>query len=255
MPREDSAPLEKTLRHVFKNPRLLEEALIHKSYAIEQGSKIYNERLEFLGDSVLAAAVTHYLFKRYPDENEGRLSKLKSQLVARPSLVGWARDIGLGKCLWMSDGEEATGGRDRDSLLANAFEALLGALFLDAGFPKAQRFIVRLLSKKKRIVETDHKSKLQEIIQKRYKIPPTYTLVCEQGPDHNKTFVIDVHVRRRLLGKGEGHSKKEAEQAAAYEALKKIRQHRLATKIDPQHMAEDQATPLPAAKARRGASR
>ena len=245
MPREDSALLQKALRHKFKNAKLLEEALTHKSHAIERGSKSFNERLEFLGDSVLVAVVAHYLFKRYADEDEGKLSKLKSQLVARPSLVVWSREIGLGKYLWMSDGEEATGGRERDSLLANAFEALLGAIFLDAGFSVAQRFVVRLLSKKKRIVETDYKSKLQEIIQKRYKIPPSYLLLEEKGPDHNKTFVMQVNVRRRLLGQGEGHSKKEAEQAAAYQALKKIRQHRLAPKIDPHHMAEDHALSEP----------
>jgi ribonuclease-3 len=239
VPREDSAPLEKRIRHVFKKPKLLEEALTHKSYAIERGSKVFNERLEFLGDSILAAIVAHYLFKRYPDEDEGKLSKLKSQLVARPSLVVWAREIKLGTYLWMSDGEEATGGRDRESLLANAFEALLGALFLDGGFPVAQRFIVRLVSKKKRIIETDYKSKLQEIIQKRYKLPPAYTLKEQKGPDHNKTFVMHVFVRRRLLGVGEGRSKKEAEQAAAWEGLKKIRAHRLAPQIDPTHMAED----------------
>ncbi len=239
MSREDAAPLERAARHVFKTRKLLEEALTHKSFAIEKGSRAFNERLEFLGDSILAAIVAHYLFKRYPDEDEGKLSKLKSQLVSRPALVAWAREIRLGHYLWMSDGEEATGGRDRESLLANAFEALLGALFLDGGFSVAQRFIVRFLSKKKRIIETDYKSKLQEIIQKRYKMPPSYTLEEQKGPDHNKTFFMRVHVRRRLLGVGEGHSKKEAEQAAAWQGLKKIRAHRLAPKIDPQHMADD----------------
>jgi hypothetical protein len=146
----------------------------------------------------------------------------------------------------MSDGEEATGGRERESLLANAFEALLGALFLDGGFSVAQRFVVRLLSKKKRIIETDYKSKLQEIIQKRYKLPPFYNLKEQKGPDHNRTFVMHVFVRRRLLGVGEGRSKKEAEQAAAWEGLKKIRAHRLAPRIDPLHMAEDNAVAVPA---------
>ncbi|MBK8870890.1 MAG: ribonuclease III [Elusimicrobia bacterium] len=246
MPRIDSSPLQRVARHVFKSPKLLEEALTHKSYAIERGSRVFNERLEFLGDSVLAAVVAHYLFKRYPDEDEGKLSKLKSQLVARPSLVVWAREIRLGDYLWMSDGEEATGGRERESLLANAFEALLGALFLDGGFSVAQRFVVRLLSKKKRIIETDYKSKLQEIIQKRYKLPPAYTLKEQKGPDHNRTFVMHVFVRRRLLGAGEGRSKKEAEQAAAWEGLKKIRAHRLAPRIDPLRMAEDNAVAVPA---------
>lgn len=245
MPRAETGPLQRSLRHKFKNPALLEEALTHKSYAMERGGSPFNERLEFLGDSVLAAIVAHYLFKRYPDEDEGKLSKLKSQLVSRPALVVWARDIALGQYLHMSEGEEATGGRDRDSLLGNAFEALLGALFLDGGFAVPQRFVVRLLSKKKQIIETDHKSRLQEIIQKRYKVPPTYTLAEQKGPDHNKIFVMEVHIRRRLLGRGEGHSKKEAEQAAAFEALKRIRTHRMALRIDPHHMAEEEALPLP----------
>jgi ribonuclease III len=232
--RLESELLEKRLRVRFKNRKLLEEALTHKSYAIEKGLKSFNERLEFLGDSVLSAVVAHYLFKRYPVDDEGRLSKLKSQLVAKPTLVVWAKEIGLGQYLWMSPGEEATGGRTRESLLANAFEALLGAMFLDAGFPLVQRYVVRLLSKKKRIVETDYKSKLQELIQKRYKVPPHYVLVSETGPDHAKVFLMEVRIRQRLLGQGDGRSKKEAEQAAAYMALKKIRTHRLAKRIEPE---------------------
>jgi ribonuclease-3 len=251
----DLAPLQRLLRHKFKSSKLLEEALTHKSFAMERGSRVFNERLEFLGDSVLASVVAHYLFKRYPSDDEGRLSKLKSQLVSRPSLVVWAREINLGHALRMSEGEAATGGRERDSLLANAFEALIGAIFLDGGFAVAQRFIVRHLSKKKRIVETDYKSKLQELIQKRYKIPPAYTIAEETGPDHHKTFVMQVHVRRRLLGQGEGHSKKEAEQAAALVALRKIRAHRLARRIDPTDAAEEIVdVPAPARSRRAGAA-
>jgi ribonuclease-3 len=238
VPHQDTSGLERILRFTFKDGKLLQEAVTHKSYAIERGEKVFNERLEFLGDSILSAVTAHWLFKRYPSDDEGRLSKLKSQLVSRPSLVEWARDIDLGRFLLLSPGEESTGGRDRESLLANVFEALIGAIFLDQGFPKAQRFIVRFLSKKKRIVETDHKSKLQELIQKRYKVPPTYLLTAESGPDHAKTFHIEVRVRQRLLGKGEGHSKKEAEQAAAFQALKKIRAHRVAKKLDPESLAD-----------------
>ncbi len=241
MTRQEPEVLERRIRVRFKNKKLLEEALTHKSYAIEKKSRPCNARLELLRDSVLSAAVAHYLFKRYPQDDEGRLSKLKSQLVARPALVVWAKEINLGHFLWMSEGEEATGGRTRDSLLANAFEALIGAIFLDGGFSPAQRFIVRLLSKKQRIVETDYKSKLQEIIQKRYKVPPHYVIARESGPDHAKTFLMEVRLRHRLLGQGEGHSKKEAEQAAAYHALKKIRTHRLAKKIDPASAAEESA--------------
>jgi ribonuclease-3 len=218
--------LQKVIRIKFKSVTLLEEALTHKSHAIENGAKIFNERLEFLGDSILSAATSHWLFKRYPSDDEGKLSKLKSQLVSRASLVVWARSIDLGQYLLMSPGEESTGGRDRESLLANAFEALIGAIFLDQGFQKAQLFIIRFLSKKKRIVETDYKSKLQELIQKRFKVPPTYLVISETGPDHAKTFLMEVRIRRRLLGKGEGRSKKEAEQSAAFQALKSIRARR-----------------------------
>ncbi|HRY29403.1 MAG TPA: ribonuclease III [Elusimicrobiota bacterium] len=231
MPRLETEVLERRIRLRFKNRKLIEEALTHKSFAIEKGAKAFNERLEFLGDSVLSTVVAHYLFKRYPNDDEGRLSKLKSLLVSRPTLVVWAKELNLGDFLYLSEGEEATGGRTRDSLLANVFEALLGAMFLDAGFQATQRFIVRRLSKKKRIVETDYKSKLQEIIQKRYKIPPHYFVAKETGPDHDKTFLMEVRVRHRLLGQGTGRTKKEAEQAAAYQALKKIRSHRLAKKI------------------------
>jgi ribonuclease III len=223
MPREEIDGLEKRIRHKFKNRKLLEEALTHKSYAMERGAKLFNERLEFLGDSILNAVVAHYYFKRFPDDNEGRLSKIKSQMVSRPVLAGWARDINLGSYLWMGGGEEATGGRARESLLANAFEALVGALFLEGGFQPAQRFVVRMLSQHKRVVETDYKSKLQELLQKRYKMPPAYVLARESGPDHAKNFVMEVRLRRRLLGQGEGRSKKEAEQAAARQALKTIR--------------------------------
>jgi ribonuclease III len=238
MPHQDASALERALRAKFKDRALLEEALTHKSYAIETGARPFNERLEFLGDSVLSAVTAHWLFKRYPDDDEGRLSKLKSQLVSRASLVVWAKEISLGSFILMSPGEESTGGRARESLLANAFEALLGALFLDQGFPRAQRFVVKFLSKKKRIVETDYKSKLQELIQKRYKIPPAYALLEETGPDHNKVFHMEVRVRQRLLGEGEGRTKKEAEQSAAFQALKKIRTHRLAKKLDPQTLAD-----------------
>jgi len=223
MPREETESLEKRVRYKFKNRKLIEEALTHKSYAIEHGSKLFNERLEFLGDSILNAVVAHYFFKKYATEDEGRLSKIKSQMVSRQALVVWAREIDLGRYLWMGGGEEATGGRNRESLLANAFEALVGAMFLDGGFPVPQRFIVRLLSKHKRFVETDYKSKLQELLQKRYKVPPVYNLAQESGPDHAKTFLMEVRLRRRLLGQGEGHSKKEAEQAAARMALKTLK--------------------------------
>ncbi len=226
MPRNPTgtAKLEKILGVKFKNTALLEEALTHKSFAMERGGKIaFNERLEFLGDSVLSSAVAHYLFERYPDVDEGRLSQLKSMLVSRPSLTVWGRDIGIGKFLRLSDGENATGGRERDSILGNAMEALLGAMYLEAGFEPTKKFIDKLLSKRKRLVTADHKSKLQEWAQKKYKIPPDYRVSRSFGPDHAKTFEINVMMGADVLGSGSGKSKKEAEQAAARDALKRIK--------------------------------
>lgn len=219
----DLNQFEKKLRIKFSNKKLLEEAFTHKSYAIEHGRTADNERLEFLGDSIISAVVAHYLFKRYPNVDEGHLSKVKSQLVSRASLAQWAEDLGLGAYLFLSQGEEATGGRQRESLLGNVYESVVGAIFLDQGFSRAQRFVMRQLAKKKRIVETDFKSRLQEIMQKKYKIPPSYSVVKEEGPDHAKTFTLEVRMNKKILGQGEGRSKKEAEQMAAKEALRKIR--------------------------------
>jgi ribonuclease-3 len=216
--------LEKILGVKFKNPALLEEALTHKSFAMEAGGRVaFNERLEFLGDSILAAAVAHYLFNRYPDVDEGRLSQLKSMLVSRPSLTGWGRDIGLGQFLRLSEGEHLAGGRDRNSIVGNAMEAVLGAMYLEAGFEPTQKFIDKLLAKRKRLVSADFKSRLQEWAQKKYKVPPDYRVRGSYGPDHAKTFEIEVNIGGEFLGQGTGKSKKEAEQAAARDALKKIK--------------------------------
>ncbi len=214
---------EKKIGIKFKDRRFLEEALTHKSYSMEDGESAFNERLEFLGDSILNASVTDFLFKRYPDEDEGKLSKLKSHLVAKTSLVKWAKDLKIGPFLRMSISEESTGGRERDSIIANAIEALIGAIYLDQGFDRAHAFILEKLSQRKRIVETDYKSKLQELIQKKHRMPPAYVLVGEDGPDHNKIFHMEVRIKKKLLGRGEGRSKKESEQAAARAALRKIR--------------------------------
>jgi len=217
--------LEKILGVKFKNTALLEEALTHKSYAMEQGGRVlFNERLEFLGDSILSAAVAHYLFERYPDDDEGRLSQLKSMLVSRPSLTVWARELAIGQFLKLSEGENSTGGRERDSILGNAMEALLGAMYLEAGYEKTKKFIDKILAKRKRMVMSDHKSRLQEWAQKKYKIPPSYAVRRSFGPDHAKTFEIEVAVANEVLGMGSGKSKKEAEQAAAKDALKRIKE-------------------------------
>lgn len=219
----DLGLIEKKIRVKFQNQKLLEEAFTHKSYSIEHNVPTCNERLEFLGDSIISAVVAHWLFKKFPNVDEGKLSKMKSQIVSRNNLSMWADALDLGEYLFLSQGEEATGGRKRESLLGNVYEALVGAIFLDQGFLPAQRYILRHLSKKKRIVENDFKSKLQEIIQKKYKSPPAYIVIGETGPDHEKKFSLEVRIKQRLLGSGEGRSKKEAEQMAAKEALKLLR--------------------------------
>ncbi|MFN0116947.1 MAG: ribonuclease III [Elusimicrobiota bacterium] len=219
----DLSLLQKKFRLKFKSTQLLKEAFVHKSYAIEQCSSICNERLEFLGDSIISAVVAHWLFRRFPDVDEGKLSKMKSQIVSRNNLALWAIELNLGEFLYLSQGEEATGGRKRESLLGNVYESLVGAIFLDQGFPAAEKFIMRQLSKKKRIIENDFKSKLQEIVQKKYKVPPVYCVIGESGPDHDKKFMLEVRINKKILGSGAGRSKKEAEQSAAKEALKNIK--------------------------------
>src|SRR5258706_10207708 len=160
---------------------------------MEAGGKVaFNERLEFLGDSVLSAVVAHYLYNRYPDVDEGRLSQLKSMLVSRPSLTVWGKEIGLGQFLRLSGGEHLAGGRDRNSIVGNAMEAVLGAMYLEAGYEPTQKFINKLLSKRKRMVTADHKSRLQEWAQKKYKVPPDYRVKRSYGPDHAKTFDVEV---------------------------------------------------------------
>lgn len=216
-------PLEEVVGYRFKDPALLKQALSHKSYASESGSGVYNERLEFLGDSVLASVVAHAVYAGYPDEPEGNLSKKKSLLVARPSLALWGEELGIGAHLHLGVGEESTGGRTRQSLLANAVEALIGAIYLDGGYDAAAKFIRAWYAERHgSLLETDHKSKLQEILQKRHKSPPTYETTSATGPDHDKVFLITVRIGERELGRGTGKSKKEAEQAAASDALAKM---------------------------------
>lgn len=215
--------LEDLVGHRFRDPALLAEALTHKSYAYEQGALRHNERLEFLGDSVLAAVVAHRLFLDHPDEDEGRLSKQKASLVSRPTLARWAEECALGKHLKLGSGEETTGGRVRPSILSNALEAVIGALYLDGGYEAARRFVeTRFLAAKGEFVESDFKSRLQEVVQKRHKVPPEYRLVETTGPDHDKTFSVTVIVGAKSLGGGTGKTKKEAEQDAARDALRKL---------------------------------
>ncbi|MBI5622642.1 MAG: ribonuclease III [Elusimicrobia bacterium] len=215
-----SKTLEEAIGYAFKDPALLREALSHRSYASESRTDIHNERLEFLGDSILSAVVAHHCYMSFPSEREGTLSKIRSQLVSRGSLALWAKEIDIGAYLFLGVGEENSGGRARTSVLANALEALIGAIFLDGGYAASAGFIKRwCLSELGELVETDYKSRLQEVLQRKHKQTPTYELLESVGPDHDRTFSVVVRLGHRTLGRGSGKSKKEAEQAAAREAL------------------------------------
>lgn len=211
--------LEEAVGYRFKNPDLLKEALSHKSYASESKSGVFNERLEFLGDSILAAVVAHELYRDFPTSDEGLLSKRKSQLVSRNSLAHWAAELSLGQFLYLGVGEETSGGRIRQSLLANALEALIGAIYLDGGYEAAREFIRGRMHEGEPKPESDFKSRLQEVLQKRFKVPPSYETTDAAGPDHDKTFAVVVYLGKKALGRGTGKTKKEAEQAAAKDAL------------------------------------
>ena len=218
----DISEFERIIGYAFQNIDLLRKALTHKSYADEIGSKEYNERMEFLGDSVLASAVVDYLYHKYPDQDEGKLSQLKSQLVSRQELSRWAREISVGEYIYISASEEQSGGRKRDSILADTIEAVIAAIYIDGGFEHARRFILKYYAKQRRIIITDTKSKLQEYVQSTYKALPVYKVISESGPDHEKSFEMAVYIKKEMLGTGVGRSKKEAEQAAAKNALKQL---------------------------------
>lgn len=217
--------LQNKIGYQFKNPALLNEALTHSSYANEHKTQHikYNERLEFLGDSVLSIVVSDYIYKNCPELPEGELTKLRASLVCEKSLYEFAKKIDLGKYLILSKGERNNGGADRPSILSDAFEALIAAIYIDGGITPASKHILNFVipaiknSKKKKI--NDYKTTLQEIIQKNPGEKLEYVLVKESGPDHNKHFVVEVHLNSNVIGKGGGRSKKEAEQQAAREAL------------------------------------
>ncbi|HIR03122.1 MAG: ribonuclease III [Acutalibacteraceae bacterium] len=216
--------LQQELQYRFQDKNLLYTALTHSSYANESKNKIKcNERLEFLGDAVLSIIVSDYIFKNCPDLPEGDLTKLRASLVCEKSLAGYARSIHLGGYLQLSRGERHNGGGERPSILADAFEALIAAIYLDGGMERARAFVLRFVipdikSPKPKSFK-DYKTSLQEIIQKNPEERLEYVLVGESGPDHSKHFVVEVHLNSNVIGKGGGKSKKEAEQQAAREAL------------------------------------
>lgn len=203
---------------------LLQQALTHRSYLGEAGEAMSNERLEFMGDSVLGVVVAEYLYIQFPDRAEGDLAKAKAVAVSEPVLAESAKGMGLADMILMSTGEEASGGRRRLSILSDAFEALIAVVYLDCGMDAARQFVLRALESILIDIERkehirDYKSLLQEHTQGLYKEAPKYTVVSELGADHDKTFSVQVTIREVAMGCGEGKSKKQAEQAAALQAL------------------------------------
>lgn len=215
--------LEEAIGYTFKNSKLLQRAMSHSSYANEmrlhEGS---NERLEFLGDAVLSIVVSDYIFKHFSHLPEGELTKLRASLVCEKSLYGFSRQLGLGDYLLLGKGEQQNGGRERPSILADAFEALLAAIYLDGGMEQARQFVLRFVKPELHggpEAFKDYKTALQEIIQQNPEELLQYVLVDESGPDHDKSFTVEVRLNSNVIGVGKGHSKKAAEQAAASQAL------------------------------------
>ena len=215
--------LETIINYTFQNKELLKTALTHSSYANEQGAGTkYNERLEFLGDSVLGIITAEYLFTHHHDFPEGELTKVRSALVCEKSLHKFACEISLGEYLYLGKGELRTGGRTRPSILADACEALIAAIYLDGGMEQAKQFVLRFITSAQEeaiAMNTDYKTKLQEIIQKNPEERIEYVTVGETGPDHDKRFIVAVKLNSNIIGEGKGRSKKQAEQLAAREAL------------------------------------
>ncbi len=217
--------LEKVISYTFEDKNILKEALTHRSYHCNGAH--HNERLEFLGDSVLGLVVAAYLYKTLDTKEEGVLSKIKANLVSRRNLYTWAASLNLGKFMLLGAGEIATGGRDRQSILSNAMEALIGAIYLDGGFEASAAFIKNWLHTQKiEIDPRDYKSTLQEYVQHRKKPIPEYNVVSKIGPQHDQVFTVAVSVNGKEIGRGKGNNKKTAEQEAAKEGLKFFSQHK-----------------------------
>jgi ribonuclease-3 len=218
--------LAEQLGYTFQNPALLRQALTHPSLAAEMpGAASDNQRLEFLGDAVIQLALTDHFFKTLPNEAEGRLTQLRASVVSRKALALCAARLGMGRNLLLGRGEEANGGRDRESNLADAIEAVIGAIYLDSGFAAARETVLRILAKETMVAPAQHhttnpKGRLQEILQAIDSVSPVYRVVLEAGPDHSKEFVTEVLWREQVLGRGSGSSKKSAEAEAAAVALK-----------------------------------
>ena len=213
---------QEVIGYRFQQEGLLQQALTHSSYANEKKMKKHsdNERLEFLGDAVLEIISSEYLYHHFPDLPEGELTKMRASLVCEPTLAYCTKDLHLGEYLLLGRGEDHSGGRQRNSILSDALEAVIGAIYLDGGFASAKEFILKfiLTDITHKQLFYDSKTILQEVVQGEHE-QLTYTLTSESGPDHNKSFTVDVCVGDRILGTGTGHTKKAAEQEAAYQAL------------------------------------
>lgn len=225
--------LQRSLAYHFSDLGLLRRALVHRSYVHDSGHADLkdNETLEFLGDSVLGLAISHLLFQRFPDYKEGDLSRIRSSIVNERELARLAGDLGLGEYLLLGKGEELTGGRQKPSLLADSFEAILAAVYLDGGLQPTFVIVERLfnpyfaaefIENPLKNLDKDYKTQLQELAQARFKVTPTYSLIKEEGPDHEKVFFMEVYLGSEVLERGSGKSKKEAQQDAACRAMRRL---------------------------------
>ena len=222
--------LEEKIGYTFRDPAHLQTAMMHSSYTNENHIPKHrcNERLEFLGDAVLELVSSEFLFRKSPKMPEGRLTRLRASMVCESSLAMCAADIGLGEYLYLGKGEEATGGRQRDSVTSDAMEALIGAVYLDGGFTNAKEFIHRfvLTDLEDKQLFYDSKTILQEIVQAGGNGRVSYRLTGEEGPDHDKSFCVEVKIGDAVFGSGKGRTKKAAEQQAAYQAILELRRQK-----------------------------
>ncbi len=223
---KELADLEKKLKVSFLNKQLLNQSLTHSSFAHEANIPD-NERLEFLGDAVIKLAISEYIYHKFPTRPEGDLTKIRATVISDETLAHVANKVRLGEYLLLSENEKRTGGHKRRSNVANAFESLVGAIYLDAGLGKARDFLIDFLRGEIDKVSRegyiqDYKSALQEFVQKKKWSLPHYKVIKEIGPKHQKLFIMEVRVKGQVMGEGRGHNKKEAEQKAAEEALKRL---------------------------------
>ena len=224
---EQLKELEEKISYHFQDKHLLAQALTHSSYANEHrlDHNHCNERLEFLGDAVLEIVTSDFLYHKYTEKPEGDLTKIRASIVCEPTLAYCAEAINLGSYLFLGKGEDATGGRNRNSVVSDAMEAVIGAIYLDGGFASAKEYIHRFILNdiEHKQLFYDSKTILQEIVQSRQDGELSYEILKEEGPDHNKNFTVEARVNGKVMGQGSGHTKKAAEQAAAYQAIRVLR--------------------------------